>query len=139
MERHEGCELCEDEGGEVLLHDPFCRVVLPGNPDHPAVCRVIVHRHVREMTDLGTAEQERLMRVVFAVERALRSVMAPDKVNLASLGNVTPHLHWHVIPRFHDDRHFPDAVWSAPRREAKPAPPGLAEALSAALRADQEL
>ena len=139
MEVHEGCELCEGDGGEVLLRDPYCRVVMPGNPDHPAICRVIFQRHVTEMTDLAPGERERLMNVVFAVERALRSVLSPDKINLASLGNVTPHLHWHVIPRFRNDSHFPDAVWRPARREAKPAPPGLADALSEALRRDQEL
>jgi diadenosine tetraphosphate (Ap4A) HIT family hydrolase len=34
-------------------------------------------------------------------------------VNLASLGNITPHLHWHVIPRFADDPHFPNPIWAA--------------------------
>ena len=54
------------------------------------------------------------MRVVCAVERAQREALAPDKVNLASLGNVVAHLHWHVIPRWRDDRHFPQPVWGAP-------------------------
>jgi len=44
----------------------------------------------------------------------------PHKVNLASLGNVVPHVHWHVIPRFLDDRHYPDPVWTAPRRDSAP-------------------
>ncbi|MEI4902545.1 HIT domain-containing protein, partial [Klebsiella pneumoniae] len=51
---------------------------------------------------------------------ALRSLYSPDKVNLASLGNVVPHLHWHVIARFRDDAHFPDPIWSVPRREGVP-------------------
>ena len=32
------------------------------------------------------------MRVVYAVERAVRRVMQPNKVNLASLGNMVPHV-----------------------------------------------
>jgi diadenosine tetraphosphate (Ap4A) HIT family hydrolase len=39
-------------------------------------------------------------------------------MNLASLGNMTPHVHWHVIPRFRDDRHFPTPVWAVPQRVA---------------------
>ena len=58
------------------------------------------------------------MDVVFAVEAAVREAMQPHKMNLASLGNMTPHVHWHVIPRYRDDRHFPHPVWSAPQREA---------------------
>lgn len=63
------------------------------------------------MTDLPPVDQRHLMHIVFAVEQALRELLKPDKINLASLGNMTPHLHWHVIPRFHDDRHFPNPVW----------------------------
>jgi len=110
------CELCEQAGGVVLWRDDFCRVVRVPSEEFPAFCRVILARHVREMTDLAAPERERLLRVVFACEQALRELVRPDKVNLASLGNQMPHLHWHVIARFADDSRFPDAVWAAPRR-----------------------
>jgi len=119
-----GCELCRTEGGAVLWRDDFCRVVAVDDPDYPGFCRVILARHVREMTDLAPDERARLMQVVFAVEAALREALAPDKINLASLGNLVPHLHWHVIPRFRDDRHFPGPVWAAPAR-ARSAPRGI--------------
>ena len=35
----------------------------------------------------------------------------PDKVNIASFGNMVPHLHWHIIPRFEVDRHYPNPIW----------------------------
>jgi hypothetical protein len=85
-----GCELCEAEGGERVWGDARCRVVLVGEPGYPGFCRVIWKRHVAEMTDLADADRVHLMRVVFGVERALRELLRPDKVNLASLGNVTP-------------------------------------------------
>ena len=76
---------------------------------------------------------------MLAVEAALRELLHPDKINLASLGNMTPHLHWHVIPRFRDDPHFPNAIWSAPlrpalgdRRAARRSP-ALGQALAARL------
>lgn len=65
------------------------------------------------MTDLKPEQRERLMQAVFATEAALRELMTPDKINLASFGNVVPHVHWHVVPRFEDDRHFPNPVWGA--------------------------
>jgi diadenosine tetraphosphate (Ap4A) HIT family hydrolase len=61
------------------------------------------------------------MRVVFACESALRKLYGPDKVNLASLGNVVPHVHWHVIARFADDAHFPQPIWGARQREPSAA------------------
>ena len=106
------CALCDSAGGEVLWQDELCRVVLVGDHDYPGFCRVILNRHASEMTDLDTKARQRLMDVVFAAERALRQMLQPAKINLASLGNMTPHLHWHVIPRFADDKHFPGSVWS---------------------------
>ena len=46
----------------------------------------------------------------------MREVMQPYKINVASLGTVVPHLHWHVIPRFEDDAHFPNPIWGEIRR-----------------------
>ena len=63
------------------------------------------------MTDLAVTERQRLLHVLCALEKVLRDLLIPDKINLASLGKVTPHLHWHVIPRYQDDPHFPNPVW----------------------------
>jgi diadenosine tetraphosphate (Ap4A) HIT family hydrolase len=114
------CPLCHPQGETVLWHDRLCRVLLVNDADHPAFCRVVWQSHVKEMTDLNAKAREYLLNVVFAVEQALRELMHPDKINLASLGNQVPHLHWHVIPRFHDDAHFPDPVWAARRRDGHP-------------------
>ena len=110
------CSLCTPAQEIVLWSDAWCRVIWVDSPDYPGYCRVILNAHVREMSDLPEDERQRLMAVVFAVEAAVREVLRPDKVNLASLGNQVPHLHWHVIPRFGDDPQFPDPIWAAPRR-----------------------
>ena len=120
------CELCVSPGGEVLWDDGFARVVLAGDPDHPGFCRVILKAHAKEMTDLAEAERARLMGIVYAVEGLLRELLTPEKINLASFGNLVPHLHWHVIPRFADDPHFPNSVWSARvRDDARALPAGF--------------
>lgn len=107
------CPLCDEIGGKLVWRNAFCRVILADDPDYPGFLRVILNAHVKEMTDLPTADQYSLMQVVMASESALREVMSPDKINLASLGNVVPHLHWHVIPRFKNDPHFPNPVWGS--------------------------
>lgn len=111
------CELCDTPGGELLWQDELCRVVLVADAHYAGFCRVILKRHVKEMTDLTEAERMRLMAVVFAVEACVRETLQPDKINLASLGNMTPHVHWHVIPRYADDRHFPNPIWGEALRE----------------------
>jgi diadenosine tetraphosphate (Ap4A) HIT family hydrolase len=111
------CELCEESGGEVLFRNEQLRVVLIADANYPGFCRVIWNAHVSEMTDLKPEERSVLMRTVCQVESALREVMQPQKINLASLGNMVPHLHWHLIPRFSDDAHFPHPVWAATQRQ----------------------
>lgn len=103
---------------EVLWHDDFCRVVLLNDTDYPAYCRIELIEHIKEMTDLAPQDRARTMKVVFAVETAMREVIQPDKINLASLGNKTPHMHWHIIPRFDDDKHFPNSHWGEARNDA---------------------
>lgn len=131
------CPLCDTLGGEILWQDDFCRVVyVTDTPDYPGFCRVILKRHIKEMTDLTPDERSRLMNVVWKTEQAVRDVMRPDKINLASLGNVVPHLHWHVIPRFENDRHFPNPIWGEAKRDAQPvSQPGLTDSLRAAFTA----
>ena len=110
------CSLCIPTSNEILFQDDFCRVVLLNDADYPAYCRVELIEHIKEMTDLTPLNRVRMMNVVFAVESAIREVIAPDKINLASLGNKTPHVHWHVIPRFADDKHFPNSHWGLATR-----------------------
>ena len=117
---HPTCELCTASGGAVLWRDDSLRVVLVDDPDHPGFCRVIWNAHVKEMTDLGADDRNHLMAVAFEVEALLREVLQPDKINVASLGNMTPHLHWHVIPRWRDDPHFPNPIWGTRQRDATP-------------------
>ena len=105
------CELCKSEGGALVIANEWLRVMLVDEHGYPGYVRVVWNEHVREMTELSDAERQRLMKTVFAVESAQREVLTPLKINLASLGNMTPHLHWHVIARFADDLHYPQPVW----------------------------
>ena len=113
--------LCGADGGLVVARTPKFRVVRVVDGDEtrsfPAFYRLIWADHVAEFSDLATADRNACMDAVAEVERVLRSVLAPTKVNIASLGNVVPHLHWHVIARFDWDSHFPAPVWAAALRE----------------------
>ena len=113
------CPICAAQNEEILLQTPNLRVIAVHNEANaPAFCRVIWQHHVAEMTDLQPAERAELMDAVYKVEAAMRQVLQPEKINLASLGNVVPHLHWHVIARFQDDACFPAPIWAAAMREA---------------------
>jgi len=113
------CTLCDELGGLLIWASELCRVIDANDPNYPGLTRIIWSAHVAEMTNLNSDRQQYLMRVVLTVEDVLRHQLKPHKVNLASLGNYVPHLHWHVIPRWSDDATFPDSIWSAERRQGE--------------------
>jgi len=114
------CSLCNSDGGRLLVKTAAFRVVVIDDPDLAGYIRVISNRHLKEMTDCTEDESVELIALMLKIERVMRTVLTPDKINLASLGNITPHLHWHVIARWSDDAFFPDSIWSARRRETDP-------------------
>ena len=115
------CSLCSGDGGTLVLRNELLRVVFVDDDDYPGFTRVIANAHVREMTDLTPSLLARVMSTVYAVEDAQRAILMPHKINLASLGNQVAHLHWHVIPRYEDDAHFPQPIWGTRQREPDPA------------------
>ena len=108
----EFCELCVRPNSREIWHDDMLYVIDASNHELPGYVRVVLNRHVKEMTDLTDDEKRHVMDVVFFIESTIRSYLKPEKVNLAEFGNMTPHLHWHIIARFADDAYFPEAIWA---------------------------
>jgi diadenosine tetraphosphate (Ap4A) HIT family hydrolase len=137
MTRVAGCELCDFSALTVVDNDKLA-VILVDDANYPGFARVIWKDHVRELSDLADEDRLLLNDAVWKLELAVREVMQPLKVNVASLGNVVPHLHWHVIPRYADDAHFPAPVWAQAQRTTDEAVlvarralvPQLAEAIA---------
>ena len=130
-----GCELCALTV-EPVYRDERLAVILVDDPAYPGFCRVVWHAHVKEISDLAVNDRLALNDAVWQVELALRTVMAPDKVNVATLGNVVPHLHWHVIPRYADDAHFPNPIWGEKLRQSEAAVLASRRALLPNLKAE---
>lgn len=120
LTRKPGCELCMTDGGLLVVRNLKLRVIRVLDVDYPGFYRVIWNDHAAEFTDLPTSDRIYLMDVLSKVESLVREHLHPTKVNLASLGNVVPHLHWHVIARFADDKHFPQPIWGSAQREVTP-------------------
>ncbi len=129
------CQLLAAPGAALIWGDHQLSVVAVDEAEYPGFTRVVWNAHVKEMTDLPPAERGRVMEVVWAVESAQRAVLAPEKINLASFGNMTPHVHWHVIPRHLDDAHFPNPTWAVAQRASAPEVLAARRALLPALRA----
>ena len=111
------CVLCAQDGGVLVWRGDKLRLIRAEEAGFPAFYRVIWNAHAAELSDLSDADRNLCMQAVAVVERAIRDVLEPTKINLAALGNMVPHLHWHVIARFDWDSHFPASVWAVAQRE----------------------
>jgi len=113
-----GCPLCETPGGRLVFEGAKLRVIHAQEEGFPAFYRVVWRDHAAEFSDLDAADRVLCMEAVVRVEQCLRDALAPTKLNIAALGNMVAHLHWHVIARFDWDSHFPGSVWAAVQRTA---------------------
>jgi diadenosine tetraphosphate (Ap4A) HIT family hydrolase len=130
MTRVAGCQLCDAAGGHVVFRaDKFRLVRCEEDAALPAFYRIVWEEHVAEFSDLAAADRSLCIEAVTQVEKVLRAHLNPKKINLASLGNAVPHLHWHVIARFDWDNRYPAPVWSPPTRDVQPARIAAIEAL----------
>jgi len=110
------CALCSSQKYPVIWANDLFRILLINDENYPGYCRVDLINHVKEMADLDEEIRNKFMVVIFQMEKIIKEYLQPDKINLASLGNITPHLHWHIIPRYFSDNHFPDSIWGEKKR-----------------------
>ena len=114
----DNCALCSSQKYPIIWANNLLRIVLINDQNYRGYCRVDLINHIKEMSDLDETTRNEFMGVIFQMEKIIKEYLQPDKINLASLGNITPHLHWHVIPRYLSDNHFPDSIWSEKKRNA---------------------
>lgn len=109
------CPLCQPPTDPILFEDDWLRVIEVAESELPGSLRILWKAHQAEMTDLSPEERSHCMRQVCRAEGELRERYAADKINLASFGNVVPHLHWHVMARWRTDPWWPQPTWAAPQ------------------------
>ena len=127
------CPLCDADGGRLVFKGPKFRLVHVQEAGFAAFYRDVWNDHAAEFTDQAAGDRVLCMEDVAQVEEGLRANLKPAKVNLAALGNLVPHLHWHVVARFTWDSHFPGPVWAPAQRESAPDRLAAIEALLPAL------
>ncbi|HXW84904.1 MAG TPA: HIT family protein [Candidatus Binataceae bacterium] len=138
----EGCGICAAianlrRGGEsdFVAELPQNFVALAWQQFYRGYCVLFAKRHVTELFHMPRNELRELYDEVTAVAESIAEVTRPWKMNYACLGNVEPHVHWHLIPRYQSDPRRTEPIWVRPDREIRVA---LSErdrsALIAALR-----
>ncbi len=111
MTMNNDCPLCTINNENIIFSNELFRVILVDDKLYPGFIRLILNQHYTEMTDLSQKDAHMVLEALLIIERQIRYILKPDKINLASLGNVVPHLHWHIIPRYTNDAHYPNPIW----------------------------
>ena len=90
---------------------PLSRALLINDSQYPWI--VLVPRRVgaTEIYKLSTDDQTQLLDESAQVCRAMEVLFAPDKMNVAAIGNMVPQLHLHHVARFRTDIAWPAPVW----------------------------
>ena len=98
------CTFCAKQLGQAF----YAGTVADAHLERHAVARghaivVFRGRHVADFTSLTQAEAAAYWRDVQLTARMIERVFAPCHMNYLLLGNLMPHLHVHVVPRYLDD------------------------------------
>lgn len=115
------CPMCAGVTGRVVWHSAAWRVVhadSAAEENFPVFYRLVSNAHYEEWSELPEPLRQEGMAILCRIETCMRQYFEPRKINLASLGNMVPHVHWHIIARYEWDTHFPNPVWGSPLRAA---------------------
>lgn len=80
--------------------------------------KVFCQREVKEFFQCSVEEKTEIFRVIDIIERRMNGYFSPNKINIASFGNMLPQVHWHVMARFENDSYFPQPMWGEEQRES---------------------
>ncbi len=114
------CPMCTRWADEPLLRVAeldHCYLTLNRDQFFPGYCLLFTRDHVTELFHLSPAVRQGVMEEVSRVAAALFAAYRPTKINYELLGNMVPHMHWHLIPRRTDDPLWPRPIWSEPHPE----------------------
>jgi diadenosine tetraphosphate (Ap4A) HIT family hydrolase len=107
-----------------------CYVTLNRDQFFPGYCFVFTKLHVTELFHLDRKLRSAVMEEVTAIATALYTLFQPAKINYELLGNMVPHMHWHIVPRFVTDPLWPRPIWAEPHDEVLLAAAGYAERIA---------
>lgn len=89
------------------------KLLLMNNKNFPWLILVPMLENKKELIDLDISDQIKLLEEINIISGLMQEIFAPEKINIASLGNITPQLHVHITARFKNDIAWPRAVYGS--------------------------
>jgi diadenosine tetraphosphate (Ap4A) HIT family hydrolase len=116
----QGCPLCSprpdsNDHWDLIAALTVSSLYLAKNQTYPGQCQLTFDlRHAARLDELTPDEYGAFAGDLLLAQRAVAGAMNPDHMNVESLGNVVPHLHWHIIPRYVGDARWGMPIWTTP-------------------------
>lgn len=111
----EECKICQivaDMGNPLRITELEVSVIGLSRDQYFRGYTLVTYKwHVTELYHLPHDERTLFCEEMIKVAKALDEALHPDKMNYALLGNVSAHLHWHVIPRYKNDGFWGRPIW----------------------------
>ena len=119
------CPMCQRWNNDAdlrIIETTHSYVVLNRDQYFPGYTLLFTKEHVTELFHLDRTVRSELMEEVSRVAQALYSTFSPTKINYELLGNMVPHIHWHIVPRFASEALWPRPIWAEPHDELSLSP-----------------
>lgn len=111
------CDRWQSDAGLRIAELEHSYLILNRDQFFPGYCLLVTKQHQTELFHLDQPARQGLMEEVSRVAQALATCFQPDKLNYELLGNMVPHIHWHLVPRFRSEPLWPRPIWSEPHQE----------------------
>ena len=72
----------------------------------------------KEFSECTPDEKNAIWQALDVIEKLMLEYYRPEKINIASFGNMLPHVHWQIMARFPNDSYFPEPMWGSRQRDA---------------------
>lgn len=79
--------------------------------------KIFTKQKRKEFSECTAEEKAAIWTALDRIEKAMLSYYHPEKINIASFGNMLPHVHWHIMARFKEDSYFPEPMWGTKQRD----------------------
>ncbi|HCE69609.1 MAG: HIT family hydrolase [Geobacteraceae bacterium GWC2_55_20] len=116
------CQRWDDDADLRIVEMAHSYVILNRDQYFPGYTLLFTKEHVTELFHLDRTVRAGLTEEVSRVAEALYGAFSPAKINYELLGNMVPHIHWHIVPRFTSEPLWPKPIWAEPHDELILAP-----------------
>ena len=79
--------------------------------------KIFTKEDKKEFSECMVKTRKEVHRVLHIIELEMLDYYQPEKINIASFGNVLPQVHWHIMARFENDSYFPEPMWGEKQRD----------------------